>query len=71
MAGCHTASQYKHTDCCVTFEMQQRQAASISERLVGSNQSVISHIPEEWNLHQHYCGNLKPQLNPKFAAAQL
>jgi hypothetical protein len=51
--------------------MQQRQAASISERLVGSNQSVISHIPEEWNLHQHYCGNLKPQLNPKFAAAQL
>ena len=71
MARCHTASQYKHTGCCVTFEMQQRQAASISERLVDSNQSIISHIPDDWNLCQHYCGNCKPQVNPKFAAAQL
>jgi hypothetical protein len=51
--------------------MQQRQAASISEKLVDSNQSIISHNPDDWNLCQHYCGNRKPQVNPKFAAAQL
>ena len=44
-------------------------AVSSSEKSPHSSRSIWRNIPEDWNLHQHRCGNHKTRVNPMFAKA--
>jgi hypothetical protein len=49
----------------------KKQRVSSSEILVDSNQSIRRHVPDEWNLQQHYCGKLISQVKETLAGRQM
>jgi hypothetical protein len=64
-------SQYKYVVVLWQSRCNKGQQLSFSERLIDSNLSTRSHVPEDWDVHQHHCGNPKCRVNPMFARRQL
>jgi hypothetical protein len=59
LAGCPPAVRW----LWLRHSQYNKEITSFSERLIDSKRSARSHNLEDWNLHQHRCGNPKPWVN--------
>ena len=69
MSSCHISTFSINTSIVLWYSRSNKENSQVS--LEDSNWSTLSHVPEDWKVHQHQCDKRKSRVNPMFGARQL